>query len=167
MQLYPSGGVPSGAICIWSGNQDNIPTGWALCDGNNGTPNLNNRFVLGYGSKSCNDTGGSETVILNIANLPSHKHNATLDFSNMNISESGNHTHEYTLKISTKDSISTTSSTTILIPGTNSNILNIKKAGAHTHSISGSGSVTIGNTGSGAAHNNMPPYYVLCYIMKL
>ena len=34
--------------------------------------------------------------------------------------------------------------------------------GAHTHTVTG----TIGNTGSGTAHENRPPYYALCYIMK-
>ena len=60
-------------------------------------------------------------------------------------------------------------------------MLGISAVGDHTHAVSGSGSVTIasggahthtvtgtiGNTGSGTAHENRPPYYALCYIMKL
>ena len=38
--------MPSGMICMWSGSSASIPSGWYLCDGNNGTPNLLNRFVV-------------------------------------------------------------------------------------------------------------------------
>jgi hypothetical protein len=41
--------VPRRAIIMWSGTLATIPAGWALCDGNNGTPNLTNRFIYGVG----------------------------------------------------------------------------------------------------------------------
>ena len=41
--------MPSRGIIMWSGTAADIPTGWALCDGTNGTPNLTDRFVLGAG----------------------------------------------------------------------------------------------------------------------
>ena len=34
------GNIPSGTIWMWHGTVDNIPEGWAICDGNNGTPDL-------------------------------------------------------------------------------------------------------------------------------
>ena len=34
------GTVPAGGIIMWAGTIANIPTGWLICDGNNGTPNL-------------------------------------------------------------------------------------------------------------------------------
>lgn len=40
-------GVPSGAILMWSGNYTNVPAGFAVCDGANGTPNLQGLFVVG------------------------------------------------------------------------------------------------------------------------
>jgi len=40
--------VPKGAIIMWSGSIDNIPTGYALCDGENGTPDLRGKFIVGY-----------------------------------------------------------------------------------------------------------------------
>lgn len=40
-------GVPSGVILMWSGTIATIPSGWALCNGSNGTPDLRNRFVVG------------------------------------------------------------------------------------------------------------------------
>ena len=64
-------GVPSGAIILWSGASDAIPSGYALCDGNNSTPDLRNRFIVGAGSGyTVDQTGGSAD-----ATLVSHTHN--------------------------------------------------------------------------------------------
>ena len=64
-------GVPSGAIILWSGASNAIPSGYVLCDGNNNTPNLQDRFVVGAGNTYAVDaTGGSKD-----ATLPSHYHN--------------------------------------------------------------------------------------------
>jgi hypothetical protein len=53
-------GLPRGVIVMWSGDLDTIPSGWALCDGSNGTPDLRNRFVLGVGAPEyLGSTGGS------------------------------------------------------------------------------------------------------------
>ncbi len=38
--------VPSGGIIMWAGTEAQIPSGWYLCNGNNGTPNLVNRFII-------------------------------------------------------------------------------------------------------------------------
>ena len=49
----------SGQISIWSGSVVSIPTGWVLCDGNNGTPDLRDKFVVGAGSSyAVGGTGG-------------------------------------------------------------------------------------------------------------
>lgn len=59
-----------GMVVMWSGSIATIPDGWVLCDGNNGTPDLTDRFVIAAGgSKSPDDTGGSST----------HSHNVTGD----------------------------------------------------------------------------------------
>ena len=64
-------GVPSGAIILWSGASNAIPSGYVLCDGNNNTPNLQDRFVVGAGNTYAVDaTGGSKD-----ATLVSHTHN--------------------------------------------------------------------------------------------
>ena len=68
-------GVPPGSISMWSGPVSDIPYGWELCDGNNGTPDLTDKFVAGAGGKySPGDTGGAESVTLTEAQLPSHTH---------------------------------------------------------------------------------------------
>ena len=64
-------GVPSGAIILWSGASNAIPSGYVLCDGNNNTPNLQDRFVVGAGNTyAVEATGGSKD-----ATLVSHTHN--------------------------------------------------------------------------------------------
>ena len=40
----------SGMILMWSGSVATIPTGWVLCNGSNGTPNLTDRFVIAAGN---------------------------------------------------------------------------------------------------------------------
>ncbi len=68
-------GVPSGCILIWSGAVDAVPSGWALCDGSNGTPDLRDRFVLCAGAAhAVGSSGGSETVTLTVEQMPEHKH---------------------------------------------------------------------------------------------
>jgi hypothetical protein len=51
-------GVASGIIALWSGTIATIPTGWVICDGNNGTPNLQGLFVVGAGASSPPAVGG-------------------------------------------------------------------------------------------------------------
>lgn len=51
--------VPSGAIIMWSGTSDNIPSGYVLCDGSNNTPNLIDKFIVGGTSSA---EVGSTTV---------------------------------------------------------------------------------------------------------
>lgn len=52
--------VPKGVILIWSGAVVDIPAGWIICDGTNGTPDLRDRFVIGAGTTyNPGDIGGS------------------------------------------------------------------------------------------------------------
>ena len=43
-------GISVGIICMWSGLLNNIPIGWILCDGSNGTPDLRNSFIKSVGT---------------------------------------------------------------------------------------------------------------------
>jgi hypothetical protein len=68
-----NGTIPVGGIIMWSGSIASIPTGWALCDGSSGTPNLTDRFVVGAGSGySVDATGGSANAV-----VVSHSHTAS------------------------------------------------------------------------------------------
>ena len=91
------GSIPSGGIIIWSGASNAIPTGWVLCDGQNSTPDLRDRFVIGAGGNYAVDaTGGSADAI-----VVSHTHGSgNLQTNNTgghshggNTNDSGNHSH--------------------------------------------------------------------------
>lgn len=68
-----------GIIVMWSGAANAIPTGWALCDGTNGTPDLRGRFVVGAGDAyTVGDTGGEAAVTLTTSQIPAHTHSINL-----------------------------------------------------------------------------------------
>ena len=65
--------IPIGVIVMWSGAEAAIPTGWALCNGSAGTPDLRDKFVIGAGSTyNPDDFGGSADW-----SLPAHSHDIT------------------------------------------------------------------------------------------
>lgn len=144
-----NGPVPKGAIVMWSGSISNIPTGWALCDGNNFTPNLRDRFIVGAGSTyGVGNTGGAATVTLTAAQsgLPAHDHQ---------INDPG-HTHS-TPRGTSEGFGSYFSEDT----GTST--------GSKTTGLRTTGITIRNNTAQNAtqAHENRPPYFALAYIMKL
>jgi hypothetical protein len=54
--------VPKGIISMWYGSIASVPNGWALCNGDNGTPDLRNQFVVGAGDTyAVAGTGGATT----------------------------------------------------------------------------------------------------------
>ena len=72
--------LPSGTILAFSKPVSKIPNGWALCDGQNGTPDLRGRMILASGqgasltNRPLESKGGVETVTITNDTLPSHKH---------------------------------------------------------------------------------------------
>lgn len=77
--------LPSGSIILWS--EQDLPKGWILCDGNNNTPDLRGRFVMGMGDKECTKcTGGNEYIKLTDSQMPAHYHTGSTD-------KSGSHRH--------------------------------------------------------------------------
>ncbi len=70
--------IPRGCIIAWYG--ESVPSGWLLCDGNNGTPDLRSRFIVGAGNGngltnySNNATGGNESVVVSVDQMPAHTH---------------------------------------------------------------------------------------------
>ena len=153
---------------MWSGSSTAIPTGWLLCDGQNNTPDLRDRFIVGAGSSySVGAKGGEATHTLTVDEMPSHDHSATLSLSGLSTSSAGAHTHS--VKVTTPHSQGGGYESVQGGRGwaDTSNISRAAiSAGGHTHTISGSGSVTVNSNGSGSAHENRPPYYALCFIMK-
>lgn len=64
--------MPVGSIIMYNGKAEEIPSGWAICNGENGTPNLLDRFILA--STYCGGTGGKSQITLSVSQLPPHKH---------------------------------------------------------------------------------------------
>lgn len=150
----PIEGVPSGAIIMWSGSIATIPSGWALCNGANGTPDLRNKFVIGSSSDVSGvsntsvtgentKSGGSKDAI-----VVSHTHSGTAN------SGSGGGTF-----VTGRGNQDGGFGTGVVESG--SFKLNYASAGAHTHPL------TINSTGSSGTNANLPPYYALAFIMKL
>lgn len=173
------GTIPIGGIIVWSGSIDDIHSNWALCDGNSGTPDLRDRFIVGAGSTySVGDTGGQTTVVLLTSELPSHSHSAT-----DSLAGSHNHTantvtdgvseHSHAIVCSTEAyaentipelshyAAIVTASYATSIGSEHNHTLSVSTDPAHSHVISGT------STGGSGAHNNMPPYYALAYIMRI
>ena len=137
--------IPAGLIAIWSGSTGSVPTGWALCDGTGGTPDLRNSLFLGAGSTyAVGDTGGTADAI-----VVSHTHTATVtDPTHTHSAASGNF-------------LVTTGSHAF---GGGSNVFgNVGSTAAASTGISVS-NATAGVSGTNA---NLPPYYALAYIIKL
>jgi microcystin-dependent protein len=123
--------IPSGVIVMWGGEVAKIPSGWVLCDGGNGTPNLCDRFIVGAGSSyNVGVTGGESEVILSIDQMPSHTH-------------IHNHLPAYFADA----------------PG------GAMAQGTSTRDVPPKWETD--PTGGGKPHENRPPYYALCYIMKV
>ena len=144
--------VPAGVILLWSGSIASIPSGWNLCDGTNGTPDLRNRFVVAAGDTyAVGATGGADSVTLDASQIPAHMHTGTT-------STDGAHNHNVSVQAANiqdgqrdnsyfrGDGGLTTYTTT-----TNGN---------HSHTF------TTASTGGGGSHENRPPYYALAYIQK-
>jgi len=152
-KVSAGGAVPSGVITMWSGSTNAVPSGWLLCDGNNGTPDLRDRFVVGAGgSYSVNDTGGADSVTLSTSEMPSHSHGSgslETDFDgghshNASTDIRGGHSHsgttdtegDHTHAIHTDDNPSGASLVqNVAIFGSQQADRSTEPAGAHSHSL--------------------------------
>jgi hypothetical protein len=144
--------IPTGGILLWSGSIGSIPAGFVLCNGNNGTPDLRDRFIVGAGSTYAVDaTGGSADSV-----LPTHTHGAT---STSVVTDPG-HLHSVNTFQGANGSgvanVGEDSGPFVIATGTNTATTGITVATTTTNA----------NAGVSATNGNLPPYYALCYIMK-
>lgn len=129
--------VAKGMIVMWYGNANAIPNGWVICNGSNGTPDLRDRFVIGAGGNYGLGWTGGEA---------SHT---------LSVDEMPAHKH-------------------VMPWGETGEYFNPPWGRYGNGNLHGSGESDSDNywaysspTGGSKAHNNMPPYYGLYFIMKL
>ena len=148
--------IPTGCIVMWSGSIAAIPSGWLLCNGTSGTPDLRDRFVIGAGSNYVvNAIGGYKDAI-----VVSHTHTQASHTHTGSTDSQGAHTHTYS-------SMTNTGNFATGGLGTSPTTSTTSTAGAHTHNITvNSATPSINSTGSSGVDANLPPYYALCFIMK-
>jgi hypothetical protein len=149
--LNPANTIPTGVITMWSGTIATIPSGWLLCNGSSGTPDLRNRFIIGafqdtagvaYTTITGSDTqtGGTKDAI-----VVSHTHTAT-------VTDPG---HAHTIAI------------TPISDSGGGSPPRMTDSGSTTTSTATTG-ITVANstTGSSGTNANLVPYFALAYIMK-
>lgn len=164
----------TGMIVMFTGST--APSGWALCNGSNGTPDLRDRFIVGTGSSySSGNTGGSKNAIVVSHNHgisdPGHNHGVSDPGHNHSISDPG-HSHSIPYRDPSGGSGISQESADGSQYGTNPT--NSATTGIsinnRTTSISiqnRATSISINNQGSSGTNANLPPYYALAFIMKL
>ena len=145
--------IPSGLIAIWSGAVGSIPSGWYLCNGQNGTPDLRDSFILGAGNTyAVGATGGSKDSI-----VVSHTHTAT-STSTSTVTDPG---HSHTVPEGGNGTPNGTGTQGLLV----SNITPTSTVSTGI-SVATSTSTTNATAGVSGTNANLPPYYALAYIMK-
>ena len=178
-----NGVTPIGGIIMWSGSLNNDGTvpnysNWRICDGTNNTPDLRGRFIMGSTNENQVDvagegqvnyetgqTGGQQHVTLTTAEMPTHNHTMQqagshshemvfYNGNDLNWTESGNPQTDdnQNIQLGTDDAVNYQG---VIEKGTESTL----NAGDHTH--------TINQSGQNGSHENIPPYYVLAYIMRI
>jgi|GEM_PF-2210095 len=162
--------VPTGAIIMWSGSPTAIPSGWAVCDGAGGRPDLRGRFIVGYGQNGSPAPGDSN---------PNYTYQQTGGENQHLLSgaESGTSSHTHTSNPHQhQQMVSTSTSSGVQIEGNNTKDgsdrgwyvgWNSDYGGYH---YTANTTVTVNPSAAQNAtnaHENRPPFYTLVYLIKL
>jgi microcystin-dependent protein len=154
--------VPSKGIIMYNDTIANIPTGYVFCNGANSTPDLRNKFVLcpgqdDGGTYDTGDTGGAATHQLLESEMPSHTH-----VQNAHTHTQDAHAHNIYCQFGADGQNRRPESGDGNYAGTG------ESHGAVDASVATNQNTTATNqnTGGGGAHNNMPPFKALVFIMK-
>ena len=158
----------SGMIILWSGTIASIPTGFVLCDGQFGTPDLRDKFIIGAREDnsgvaksniegSLTQSGGSkDAIIVSHDHTVNHNHGFTTG-------SDGAHSHSYTrfsgtARVDNDETHQRLNGSTSDTTGS---------AGSHSHSgTTNNSNPTTSSSGSSSSNANLPPYFALAYIMK-
>ena len=149
---------PVGGIIMWSGTIAAIPTGWALCNGSNGTPDLRNRFIIGAHS---DNAGVANTTVTGGNTLTGGTKDAIVV----------SHTHTATSSVTDNGHVHSMGNAAVFSQGTptaasqgGSNLgINVNTQSAQTGITV---ATSLSTEGSSGTNQNLPPYYALAFIMK-
>ena len=144
--------IPAGIITLWSGAIGSIPSGWNLCDGTNGTPDLRDRFIVGAGNNyAVAAIGGTADAI-----VVAHTHTAT------SVVTDPGHVHA---------TLPSASAQRGLDNGGCASLTAGSEKGSENPTASATTGITVAttnqSTGTSGTGQNLPPYYALAYIQKL
>jgi microcystin-dependent protein len=141
--------VPKGTIVAYYPvggdlSKNPVPAGWAFCDGTKGTPNLRGRFILGFNPNTNQDTS---LIPNNLGGV------GGTEVETLSLEQIPSHTHSV-------------GGLAVWNTSCGDDCANID-SGSKFGAVSGNTSLTGGKDGITQPHNNLPPFYVLVYIMKL
>lgn len=151
-----------GFVSLFYGALQDIPAGWVVCDGQNGTPDMRGRVPVGAGGQyALGATGGADSVTLTTAQLPPHSHggkaksgglhghsassgNAGSHSHSVSTENAGEHRHGYKSDNDSNAGGGSVSKSDNQFERTNyteyaglhNHVVNISSAGLHNHIIS-------------------------------
>ena len=141
--------IQGNIIAIFSGTAENIPKGWKLCNGENNTPNLKDKFIKGAVNdeeKSVGEEGGNKHHTHNVeSGGSSHSHSTN---------SAGSHTHRHDPDV--VGGLRWTNATDWTY---------ITDSVLHSHTSGSGGSSHTHDLTDGETENNIPSFYELMYIM--
>jgi hypothetical protein len=172
-KAYVDNSIPIGGIIMWSGTIASIPVNWRLCNGNNGTPDLRNRFIVGVSTDSGGtpyttitgsntQSGGSKDAVLVKHKHGGHTNNGTADGGHSH-SVSGNipiYSYGSQMLVYDRDRID------LYSPNTNTST-SISLSSGSASSTGSDHKHVISEDGESGTDKNLPPYYALAFIMRI
>lgn len=180
--------LPRGVITLWFGAAAAVPSGWAICDGTNGTPDLRGRVAVGVDTTQTEfdvvgETGGATTHSLSVAELAVHTHTQN---SHNHTQNAHNHTQNAHNHVHVHEPVGGTPNFVVdgsggcfmddvnlgcgpfnVVFNTTSDSTNATATNIATTAVNQAATAVNQNAGSGTAHNNLQPYMALHYMMKL
>lgn len=180
--------IPKGMIVMWAGDDNNIPIGWHLCDGSNGTPDLRGRFICSHDANNKDFSAGPKNtqfggiIKLKPNHMPAHNHTAIINKTNTNhthhgrTAAAGHHSHRIWTK---QDDWNVSGGHGPSWGADNGNIHphhSTEATGNHAHNFTTgwvnhnadhTHSITINKEGKGEQFDARPSFYTLAFIMKL
>jgi hypothetical protein len=162
-KLLGEGAFVQGMIIMWGGAVSAIPTGWALCNGQNGTPDLRSRFIVGAG-----DGGSPAYKPGDVGEPDQHSHTIDAPSQSFATDAAGSHSHVVPgswYKRALGYAAAERSDYALLdTGGAEVRGASVQSGGSHTHTLTIDLSAFTSGSSSG---NNRPKWYAVCFIIKL